>query len=275
MTRAQQMLVISAAQDLDEPADSSDSAEKADAAAPAKGNDGLFELLRQAIGELDPAASGVLPTMPEQWSAQAQQWSAQIQTVDAVADQHSDTTSLNTYNDIEASEGVRAAWSNLTFLPHEAVSDHALRLGTALHQTLERLTQRWGLGEPIKMQAADLSAQFAIGLSEAQQVFDGCERILNHPEWRQWFDPTQYDEAYNEMSVMTADGQTKRIDRWVRKGTDISVLDYKSGWDDAVLVAYERQMREYVAILHSLYPERAVRGYLLRVDGVMRTVNPD
>ena len=149
------------------------------------------------------------------------------------------------------------------------LDNHALTLGSVLHQALEWFSQP---NPPHELNDEWLSEHYAISLSEAQQVRQWCETIVHQPQWRVWFDPTQYDEAHNEMSLMTADGQIKRMDRWVREGSTISVLDYKSGWDAVALMAYEQQLREYVTLMQDIYPECAVSGYLLRVDGVAHEV---
>ena len=71
-----------------------------------------------------------------------------------------------------------------------------------------------------------------------------------------------------------ANGQLKRMDRWVRSGSAITVLDYKSGWNERSLPDYERQMREYMSLMRSIYPKPyTVRGFLLRVDGVAHEVS--
>ncbi len=270
MTRARQMLVVSAAQELgDEDAAAEDkNAEKP--AAPAK--NGLFEQLLHAVQSLDPVASGVLPDQPQLWSSHAAQWReacsahVDIAVKDEWVNTAAATTAVNVYSDIEADE---AALNRQMPMVPLAQDNHALTLGSVLHQALEWFSQP---NPPHELNDEWLSEHYAISLSEAQQVRQWCETIVHQPQWRAWFDPTQYDEAHNEMSLMTADGQIKRMDRWVRVGSTISVLDYKSGWDAVALMAYEQQLREYVTLMQDIYPECAVRGYLLRVDGVAHEV---
>ena len=269
MTRARQMLVVSAAQELGDEDDAADkNAEKP--ASPAK--NGLFEQLLHAVQSLDPVASGVLPDQPQLWSSHAAQWReacsahVDIAVKDEWVNTAAATTAVNVYSDIEADE---AALNRQMPMVPLAQDNHALTLGSVLHQALEWFSQP---NPPHELNDEWLSEHYAISLSEAQQVRQWCETIVHQPQWRAWFDPTQYDEAHNEMSLMTADGQIKRMDRWVREGSTISVLDYKSGWDAVALMAYEQQLREYVTLMQDIYPECAVRGYLLRVDGVAHEV---
>ena len=86
------------------------------------------------------------------------------------------------------------------------------------------------------------------------------------------FDPKQYDEAVNEMSVMTSNGQVKRIDRWVRHADRLTVIDYKSDWEADYVAEYERQLREYMGLLAQLYPETQISGLLLDASGREHTI---
>ena len=281
MTRARQMLVISAAQELgDETPDAAEHESTSAKKKIAKSN-GLFEQLLKAIHELEPMSSGVLPNEPKQWVENQEQWLKYIPM--SAADEKevsSDETTplLNTYSDIDVSDEVRHAWNNSAWLSiaadEQPEDNFEQRLGKALHQALDRFTSAADRGGRYELSAQELSEQFAIELSAAQRVCDWCERIVTQAEWQQWFDPTQWDEAYNEMDLIMANGQLKRMDRWVRSGSAITVLDYKSGWNERSLPDYERQMREYMSLMRSIYPKPyTVRGFLLRVDGVAHEVS--
>lgn len=269
MTRARQMLVVSAAQELGDEQDAENAEDNKAEKSTAPAKNGLFEQLLLALQGLDPAASGVLPDQPQLWREHAAQWLAECAMNSAVVAENEVLkidVPVNAYSDIEADEAALSRQIPALLL---AQNSHALTLGLVLHQALEWFSQP---NPPHELNEEWLSERYAISLSEAQQVRQWCEAIVNHPEWRAWFDPSQYDEAHNEMSLITADGQTKRMDRWVRAGSVISVLDYKSGWDTVSLMAYEQQLREYVTLMQSIYPECAVSGYLLRVDGVAHEV---
>ena len=74
------------------------------------------------------------------------------------------------------------------------------------------------------------------------------------------------------MAVVDAQGLVKRMDRWVRHGQSITILDYKSAWSTENLVAYETQVRGYMDLMKQIYPEHSIRGVLLRVDGVVHRI---
>ncbi len=271
MTRARQMLVVSAAQELGDEEQGKEAEDKPPEKPAAAAKNGLFEQLLQAIQSLDPVASGVLPEQPQLWDRYAAQWRSEYatHTNTAVAAVIEAGATLNVYSDIEADEA--ALGRQLPTPPTMLAQDsHALILGSVLHQALEWFSQP---KPPHELNDEWLSERYAISLTEAQQVRQWCETMVQQPEWRVWFDPTQHDEAHNEMSLMSADGQVKRMDRWVRVGSSINVLDYKSGWNAASLIVYEQQLREYVTLMQSIYPEYTVRGYLLRVDGVAHEVS--
>ena len=150
-----------------------------------------------------------------------------------------------------------------------AQDNHALTLGSVLHQALEWFSQP---NPPHTLNDEWLSEHYAISLSEAQQVRQWCETIVHQPQWRAWFDPTQYDEAHNEMVLMDAQGQVKRIDRWVRHVDCITIIDYKSAWSDENLPMYETQVRGYMDLMKQIYPEHSIQGILLRVDGAVHRI---
>ena len=69
------------------------------------------------------------------------------------------------------------------------------------------------------------------------------------------------------MAVMNASGELVRIDRWVRHGQRITVVDYKSAWSSSDLPKYEEQVCDYMALLEQLCDGCRAEGVLLRADG--------
>lgn len=59
---------------------------------------------------------------------------------------------------------------------------------------------------------------------------------------------------------------SRRIDRLVVNASDktVSVLDYKTDTDKTInRDKYISQVREYIALLHAVYPDYAIKGYIL------------
>jgi len=100
--------------------------------------------------------------------------------------------------------------------------------------------------------------------------------ILEAPALRPFLDPAQYDWARNEVSFVTGDGTLRRMDRVVRRGGELWVLDYKTGEGTAGASAEDGarahldQMREYARAAAVLYPGLTIRVALVLSGGVLR-----
>jgi ATP-dependent helicase/nuclease subunit A len=145
----------------------------------------------------------------------------------------------------------------------------ATRLGKAVHRLLEWLTRDPSLDRRESARAA--AAAFDIG-PEADTVARIAQRILDHPSTRRFFDPAHIEWAGNEVPIVTADGQPRRIDRMVRlRGPDSGwwVLDYKLSGDpmgDAGNVAQLAAYREAVA---RVVNDEAVRAAFIAGSGAL------
>ena len=87
---------------------------------------------------------------------------------------------------------------------------------------------------------------------------------------QKFFDPTQYERAWNEVDITAGDGVLRRIDRLVETGGDLWVLDYKSsGRGTERLEDYKTQVRGYCVAVAGAFPGRKVRGALIFADGTL------
>jgi ATP-dependent exoDNAse (exonuclease V) beta subunit len=78
-------------------------------------------------------------------------------------------------------------------------------------------------------------------------------------------------EVYCEKEVVDAQGMTRKIDRLIVTGSEVWVVDYKTG---EPLPDYTEQVREYIEIVKAIYPDHKVKGYLLYLDkGTVEEVN--
>ncbi len=282
MTRAKQLLIVSAAQEMNEQRDESGEVERV---AVVKKMDGLFEALHETSLNL-PA----LPHAPELWPALwTSEWqkieqtqSNQIKVDDSATESklaHKALLPL-TVGEIKVNQAGLARWHELdaeqsgenensedtSAQSDVQSSERAVALGVALHSALEWMSDAH---QPQALSAAQLARKCALSHELAQTVWQMAQDVMNHPEHRPWFDPTQYDEAHNEMALMDAQGRLKRIDRWVRQGEQITVIDYKSAWNEDNLPEYQAQVREYINLLAQVYPQCRISGVLLRAEGGM------
>jgi ATP-dependent helicase/nuclease subunit A len=67
----------------------------------------------------------------------------------------------------------------------------------------------------------------------------------------------------NEQSIVSPDGKIHRIDRLVIDPDRVTVIDFKTGSEAE---DHHEQVREYMKLVHQLYPDRTVEGLLAYVD---------
>ncbi len=89
--------------------------------------------------------------------------------------------------------------------------------------------------------------------------------MLNHPMIKGWFDGSW--KLFNECEILmpssTGAMETCRPDRVMMKGNEIVVADYKTGNEYA---SYHDQVKGYMDILQTMYPNKQISGYLLYLD---------
>ncbi|MGL4767135.1 MAG: UvrD-helicase domain-containing protein [Formosimonas sp.] len=237
MTRARQVLLVSAAQSFDEDEPNE------------KG--GLYEELCQAALSLPPER--VLPQQPSEWAEC--DWNLPF--TPALAQE---VVQHNIWRDVPL--------LNATSAPLKTMDSAAAQLGTAWHGVLEFATEHGGQLLAVR----DIMARFGVSPAQAEQARHWAERLLRTPELQKWFDADLYDEACNEMTVVNSRGQVRRIDRWVRTGRELSVLDYKLDWQEDDLAGYTQQVSEYVSLLRGLFADCTVKGFLLGSRGQVLAV---
>lgn len=266
MTRAKQMLLVSAAQEMDIQRDEEGNAESSK---PSKKMDGLFEALHEESLAL---TAYNLPKEIAQWQAH---WKT-VQLPDLAQDTAQNAIAVTNSEVLKVSEIVhnaqglarwRSAAEELTAI--DVFAEQATQMGLALHSAIEWTTDTH---HPQTVTEDTLIERCELTQTQARTVMQWVTQILHHPEHQTWFDKTQFDEAHNEMALVDAQGQVKRIDRWVRHADCITVIDYKSAWSNENLPMYETQLRGYMDLMRQVYPEHSIRGVLLRVDGVVHRI---
>ena len=267
MTRAKQMLLVSAAQEIDIQRDEEGNAESSK---PSKKMDGLFEALHEESLAL---TAYNLPNEIAQWQTHWQTHSLQspelaqdtVQSAIAVANSKVLKVSEIAHN----AQGL-ARWRNVNEpVVVNSYDEQATKMGVALHSAMEWASDAH---HPQEISVELLMARCELSAEQACTVVQWAAQIMRHPAHQKWFDKSQYDEAHNEMVLMDAQGQVKRIDRWVRHVDCITIIDYKSAWSDENLPMYETQVRGYMDLMKQIYPEHSIQGILLRVDGAVHRI---
>lgn len=145
----------------------------------------------------------------------------------------------------------------------------AMRLGSAWHYALEHAhLQHAAKATQITLpDHATLSVLFDLPHDAAEQALAAAAQILNTPALARFFDPSQYLSAQNEMDLITATGELKRIDRWVAFNQECWILDYKWQVTAQELALYSAQVRTYAKALrphiHSGSTARPIRCGLI------------
>ncbi len=141
--------------------------------------------------------------------------------------------------------------------------------GRLLHLLLERVTsQSW----PYHLPDADTIASWLpCTLAMAPVLRKQAQTILNHADLQRFFDPAQYQAAYNEQEILIGE-LVLRMDRMVLTHDAVWILDYKRQLLAVEMADYTAQLREYGFWMRQVYPARQVRAILIAVNGVVQEV---
>ncbi len=80
---------------------------------------------------------------------------------------------------------------------------------------------------------------------------------------RELFQKQKGRRVLNEQDFVRKDGQLFRMDRVVIDEKSVTVIDYKTGGEQA---SYDEQVRNYMDILRDIFPQKTVKGLLAYVD---------
>ena len=109
--------------------------------------------------------------------------------------------------------------------------------------------------------------------AELNRIEADARALLAQPHLARFFDPAQYQVAYNELALLDAGGHTQRLDRVVEFDDAVWIIDYKTGDDSLGLpdnLLTERhhpQLSNYRTLLAGLYPGKPIHTALLLADG--------
>ncbi len=158
----------------------------------------------------------------------------------------------------------------LSSLSEEFVDERSLSLrkrqrkGELMHALLAQIGDLSG---------KDVDAAFAAAVERVRlrfagmQEFDAClaqVRALIGDERLRPFFFCAGKTVFTEQEVVGAPGLTRRIDRLIVERAGAVVVDYKSHLLEGA--EQEAQVREYLALVAALYPQRRVQGFLLSLE---------
>ena len=169
---------------------------------------------------------------------------------------------LNQQLDISPSQQAISTSENI-----ESSEGNTIR-GIVMHQMLNYLSY-----SPESKLSQFYSAEMnEIQIEELEKWWIECQAIIKDKSFMEYFEPSQYDKAYNEVPIQFKDNDNTVfgiIDRLIIKDNKVTIIDYKTHpyvtKDNIKNIAqtYEKQMQLYEKGVQLLWPEYNVTSTLL------------
>jgi ATP-dependent helicase/nuclease subunit A len=151
-------------------------------------------------------------------------------------------------------------------------NEEGLERGRAIHRFLQLLSGETK-SDPVLLRRRVINEfgleQEKYPVKEWQAEAEG---IVNHPAFREWFDESRYDSAFNEVPLCYYRGERLVhgvIDRLVVNGDRCVLIDYKTHRGATpeniatIAAAYREQLQLYAEGLQRLWPDKTIRSFLL------------
>ena len=97
------------------------------------------------------------------------------------------------------------------------------------------------------------------------EVKKAMRESLDEPSLRECFIRREKRSVLLEQELTNRDGALYRADRIVVDPENVTVVDFKTGGDETES-DYILQVRNYMAILKEIYPDKEAKGYIAYVD---------
>ena len=149
----------------------------------------------------------------------------------------------------------------------------AMREGTRMHLVLQRLTDTLDARAPAPLAAA-LAHTIGVDADTAHTMLTHAQAVCAAAALHQFFNPARFVNVRNELTCVTATGDTRRIDRLVEFDHEVWVLDYKAQVTPAQQPGYAAQLADYAVALRTLYPGKVMRCGLIDLANVRLIETP-
>lgn len=150
--------------------------------------------------------------------------------------------------------------------PEKVAAIEERRRGELIHKAMSFVTYA---GDDLEQELEDIMNRL-VSESGAEYFDDGSRQILTglikDSELAGYFEERPGREIKNEQEFSDSNGNLFRMDRVVLDTDEITVIDYKTGGDEAEEGKYTGQLKTYMRILKEIYPERGIEGVLAYVD---------
>ncbi len=139
------------------------------------------------------------------------------------------------------------------------------RRGEVYHAILARIMTVVGPADEAVRSALEQEPSSSRTRPESEHIRGTLIDFLNANGVRELFAPRPARVVRCEQEFLSQSGALFRADRVVVDGDEVVVVDFKTG-SSSHSGDHEVQVREYMEILHELYPGKPVRGVLAYVD---------
>ena len=100
---------------------------------------------------------------------------------------------------------------------------------------------------------------------EEYGIEEKIKNAVNHPVISEYFMPREKRDIKTEIAFIDEEGRILRMDRVIIDPDKITVIDYKTGYSENT-EKYEKQIKEYMKILKSIFIGRKIKGIVFNMD---------
>ncbi|OIO36490.1 MAG: hypothetical protein AUJ74_02015 [Candidatus Omnitrophica bacterium CG1_02_44_16] len=136
--------------------------------------------------------------------------------------------------------------------------------GEAFHYILSCLGDLSSQAQGFVLEDAINKARHKFPHFAFQKADEGVLRRFLEDERFKPFFFTEGNNVFQEQEIIDSKGNARRVDRLIVGSREARVIDYKTSKEE-----HERdveQMREYVSLVRSIFPDKGVKGFLIYLD---------
>lgn len=152
-----------------------------------------------------------------------------------------------------------------------------LEEGVHFHKLLEFLTVHSGASsQTVAMPSAqEIMNWLGVDQAMAQKLLSHAQAVMSSPELRPYLSSGGWVQAWNELDIANAEGQSFRLDRLVEFDDHLAILDYKLTIPEAGSERhgkYRKQLQNYQDELSRIRPDKGNRAYLISAGGKIEQI---
>jgi len=102
----------------------------------------------------------------------------------------------------------------------------------------------------------------------AEKLQNQVKKIVNTSNLEKFFNPKKYDFAKNEFELFF-DKKLIRLDRIIKLGSSLWIIDYKMKYHETDLYKYSEQIRIYIKACSFFFPKLKIYSALITADGCL------